>query len=239
MTDRRAASTKVAYPRRHRGSGAEPECSQTSHKEGRSALEWSEIPRGFPSVHTQRDLSEGETRRQRFTELVRPELEALHRASLGLCNQPADAEDLLQDTLLRAYRAMDSFDGRHPRAWLFTIMRNFAINHGRRRRPALLGETVESHEWGLLWRSSVPRPEEVVEAITFDDVITVALESLPMGTQRLVRLVDVEGFSIGESALLVGMSPGAARSRLHRARRNIRQRLMAASGSGWSSGQVR
>jgi RNA polymerase sigma-70 factor (ECF subfamily) len=99
---------------------------------------------------------------------------------------------------------MDTFDGRHPRAWLFTSMRHLAINHGRKRRPALLGEVVESSDRGLLWGSPAPTPEEAAEAATFDDAVTAAVATLPMRTQRLVRLVDIEGFSIGESALLVG-----------------------------------
>jgi RNA polymerase sigma-70 factor (ECF subfamily) len=239
MPDSRATSTKGAYPRRPRGTSPGSEFSQFSHAKCRTAQEWTTTPEGFSSVHTQRDLSEQETHRQRFTELVRPELEVLHRASLNLCTQPADADDLFQDTLLRAYRAMDTFDGRRPRAWLFTIMRNLAINHARKRRPALLGEAVESSERELLWGIPVPRPEDVAEAATFDDVVMAALASLPMDTQRLVRLVDVEGFSIGESALLMGMSSTAARSRLHRARRSMRERLMAAPPSGWSSRQVR
>src|SRR5919204_17709 len=79
-------------------------------------------------------------RRQAFATYVLPEVEVLLRVALTLTAQPADAEDLVQDTLLRAYGAVDRFDGRHPRAWLLTIMRRAEINRHRRRRPQLLAD---------------------------------------------------------------------------------------------------
>ena len=62
----------------------------------------------------------------------------LYRVARSITRNPTDAEDLVQDTLLRSYRAIDRFDGRHPRAWLLTIMRNAQINRVRRKRPELL-----------------------------------------------------------------------------------------------------
>jgi len=67
------------------------------------------------------------------------ELPVLLRVARTMTGQPADAEDLVQDTLLRAWRALDTFDGRHPRAWL-TVMRHTEINRHRRRRPELLDD---------------------------------------------------------------------------------------------------
>ena len=63
---------------------------------------------------------------------------SLYAMAMRLTRDPHTAEDLVQDTLLRAYRALDRFDGRHPRAWLLTILRNTNINRGRKRTPALL-----------------------------------------------------------------------------------------------------
>ena len=75
-----------------------------------------------------------------FARYVTPELDVLYRVALSITRKPADAEDLVQDTLLRAYRSIERFDGRYPRAWLLTIMRNAQINRVRRKRPELLRE---------------------------------------------------------------------------------------------------
>lgn len=71
---------------------------------------------------------------------VLPELDLLLRVALALTRNHADAEDLVQDTLLRAYRSIDRFDGQHPRAWLLTILRRAHINRNRRQRPTLLAD---------------------------------------------------------------------------------------------------
>jgi RNA polymerase sigma-70 factor (ECF subfamily) len=72
-------------------------------------------------------------RDEAFQRLVVPEIETMLGIARGLTRGIADAEDLAQDALVRAYRAIDPFDGRHPRAWLLTIVRNTHINRGRRR----------------------------------------------------------------------------------------------------------
>jgi RNA polymerase sigma-70 factor (ECF subfamily) len=72
-----------------------------------------------------------------FDLVVVPEIPVLWRAAVAITGDPHEAEDLLQDTLLRAYRFVDGFDGRHPRAWLLTILRNTNLNRHRRRRPSL------------------------------------------------------------------------------------------------------
>ena len=65
-----------------------------------------------------------------FDEHVVPQIDVLYRVALAMTGQPADAEDLVQDTLVRAFRAIDGFDGAHPRAWLLTILRNTHISRG-------------------------------------------------------------------------------------------------------------
>lgn len=81
-----------------------------------------------------------------FAVYVLPQVEVLYRVARSLTGQPADAEDLVQDTLLRAFRAIEGFDGRHPRAWLLTILRNTEHNRHRRRRPVLLDDPAEADE---------------------------------------------------------------------------------------------
>lgn len=75
-----------------------------------------------------------------FSRYVLPELEVLARVAFSITRNNADAEDLVQETLLCAYRGINRFDGAHPRAWLFTIMRNSEAKRHRRRRPQLLSD---------------------------------------------------------------------------------------------------
>lgn len=83
-------------------------------------------------------MNEGFARNDAFDQHVVPHVPMLLHLALSLTGQPADAEDLVQDTLIGAYRGVDRFDGAHVRAWLRTIMRNTHINRNRRRRPVLL-----------------------------------------------------------------------------------------------------
>ncbi len=76
----------------------------------------------------------------KFDEQVVPQLEILYRTARSLTRSSSDAEDLVQETLLRAFRAIDRFDGRYPRAWLLTIMRNANINRARKKTPDLLDD---------------------------------------------------------------------------------------------------
>lgn len=81
-----------------------------------------------------------------FDRYVVPELAVLYRVARGLTAQPADAEDLVQDTLVRAFRAIGSFDGRHPMAWLLTILRRAHLNRVRRRLPHLMDSADFLHD---------------------------------------------------------------------------------------------
>lgn len=91
-------------------------------------------------------IQEGETGDDVFNRLVLPEVDVMWRVALSLTRNRADAEDLVQESLLRAYRAIDTFDGRYPRAWLLTILRNTERNRHRRRRPELLREPEIAEE---------------------------------------------------------------------------------------------
>lgn len=132
-----------------------------------------------------------------------------------------------QDTLLRAYRAIDRFDGKHPRAWLLTIMRRAEINRHRRRRPHLLDDPDAD-----LDRLSSTGPsgsaEEIVVGEAFDEVVDEALGALPDKHRQVVQLVDIDGLTYAEAAHLLDVPEGTVMSRLHRARKRIRARLATA-----------
>ena len=166
-------------------------------------------------------------RQAAFARYVVPEVEVLGRAAMTIAARPADVEDLVQDTLLRAYRSIDRFDGAHPRAWLLTIMRNAQVNRNRRRRPALLEEPDTSLERLASEADDDADPEASVMAEHFDDAVDRALRGLPERLRRVVELVDVDALTYREAAELLGIPEGTVMSRLHRARMRIRARLAA------------
>ena len=150
----------------------------------------------------------------------------MYRVAMSLTRSPADAEDLVQDALIRAYRAVDRFDGRHPRAWLLTILRNAHINRNRRRRPELLHDPDSELERLATTTSGDDfDPEAEVIDPVFDVQVARALDNLPDRFQLAVRLVDLAGLSYQEAADQIGVPVGTIMSRLHRARRRMRTEL--------------
>ncbi len=166
-------------------------------------------------------------RREFYAQHVLPEIAVLLRVALSITAQPSDAEDLVQDTLLRAWRSLDSFDGRHPRAWLLTIMRNAEINRHRRRRPQLLDDPdVEPRQ--VSDEPAGMSAENVVLGGMFDEVVESALVALPDRFREVIVLIDIEGFSYSEAAEFLDVPEGTIMSRLHRARTRIRTVLAEA-----------
>lgn len=162
---------------------------------------------------------------QRFREQVLPELEVLYRVARRLTRSAPDAEDLVQDTLVRAYRAFDRFDGRYPRAWLLTILRNAHRNELRKRRPDLLDDEVAQR---LAARGADGRvdgtPEQAFQA-DFDPLVRAALDKLSAHHRAVIALVDLDGLTYQEAADFLGVPVGTVMSRLHRARRKVRASL--------------
>lgn len=162
----------------------------------------------------------------RFEQYVLPEVEVMLRVARSLTRNRADAEDLVQDTLIRAYKAIDRFDGRHPRAWLLTILRNTHINRNRRRRPELLRDPDAQLE--RLDQSAIDddpgRPDRFVD-LQFDADVERALGSLTEPFADVIELVDIDGLSYAEAAQTLGIPVGTVMSRLHRARKKIREQL--------------
>lgn len=165
----------------------------------------------------------------RFETYVIPELDVLYRVALSITRKPADAEDLVQDTLLRAYRAIDRFDGRYPRAWLLTILRNAQINRVRRKRPELLHDPDETMARLADEGSEGGSAEDHVIDAEFSAPIESAMARLPDRFRMVVELVDLNQLSYQEAADALGIPVGTVMSRLHRARRNIRAYLEAFS----------
>ena len=172
--------------------------------------------------------------RERFTELALPHMQALYTAALRMTRNPADAEDLVQETFLKAYRAFDRYeDGTNIRAWLYKILTNTFINSYRaaKRRPEKADvEDVEDlymyRRLGDLQAAGTGRSaeDEVFSHIT-DDEVKQAIESLPEAFRIAVLLADVEGFSYKEIADITDVPIGTVMSRIHRGRKALQKAL--------------
>ena len=172
-------------------------------------------------VPQSREMPDDADRTRRFEEFIVPEMPFLARVSRSMSHSQAEAEDLAQETLVKAFRAMDGFDGKHPRAWLARIARNTAINRDQRNREFLLPDegTVEPEpEFG-------DDPEDIVLSGIVDEDLLRALDELPPAFRVVVQLVDVEEMSYKDAADILDVPLGTVMSRLHRARARLRQSL--------------
>jgi RNA polymerase sigma-70 factor, ECF subfamily len=160
-----------------------------------------------------------------FSAYVLPEVDVLFRVAMSITRNKPDAEDLVQDTMLRAFRSIERFDGRHPRAWLLTIMRNAQINRVRRRRPGLLADPDESADRDAGMADDAAGPEQVAMDRRFDSVVEDAYQALPDKFREVVDLVDLAGLSYQEAAAVLEVPQGTVMSRLHRGRKRIRASL--------------
>ncbi|MGM0386699.1 MAG: RNA polymerase sigma factor [Actinomycetota bacterium] len=163
-----------------------------------------------------------------FDRYVVPEIPVLYRVAISLTGQSADAEDLVQDTLIRAYRAIDRFDGAHARAWLLTILRHTHLNRIRGKSAVLLYDGPDDNSLeATLDRLATPAPaaEEVVVDDMFEAAVSTALDALPEKHRQVVDLVDIQGLSYQTAADRLGVPRGTVMSRLHRARARIREQL--------------
>ena len=159
----------------------------------------------------------------------------LYSAALRMTRNPADAEDIVQETFLKAYRGYHTFtEGTNLKAWLYRILTNTYINRYRKlqRRPSEveLGDLEDFYlfkrigETGTGGGASRSAEEEVLESIVDSDVRG-ALEALPEHFRLPVLLADVEGFSYKEIAEIMDVPIGTVMSRLHRGRKALQKRL--------------
>ncbi len=162
-----------------------------------------------------------------FAEEAITHLDVLYRGALRLTRDPAKAEDLVQDTYVRALRYQESYrPGTNMKAWLFAIMRNLFWDRFKGGRPESLSLDGDGeHALYELVEDAGEGPETVaLDQIARDEVVQ-AVESLPEIHREVVLLVDVEGFPYKETAEILGVPIGTVMSRLHRARSQLQKAL--------------
>jgi RNA polymerase sigma-70 factor, ECF subfamily len=174
--------------------------------------------------------------RTRFEEEALVHAEHLYRIALRLTGSPQTAEDLVQDTYLRAFRSWQSYKpGTNLAAWLATIMRNANLDELRRqsRRPVQepLDDDGDYYLYNRLAESS-PQPQDEVLARLSGTAIVSALGDLPPNFREVVVLVDVGDFSYAEAAGILGIPIGTVMSRLYRGRRLLKRALADQAGDG-------
>ncbi len=171
---------------------------------------------------------------KRFSEDAMVHADSLYAAALRMTRNRSDAEDLLQETYLKAFRAYDRFqEGTYLKAWLYRILTNTYINsyRAKKRRPEEtdvedVGELYLYRQINALERSGMARSAEDVALDLFtDDQIKEALESLPENYRYAVLLADVEGFSYKEIAEITDVPIGTVMSRLSRGRAALQKSL--------------
>lgn len=166
-------------------------------------------------------------RRKRFDELIVPELDFLARIARTLSSSAAQADDLAQETLLKAFRAMDSFDGRYARAWLARIARNTAMNRDQRNREIPVGDEMSLEADPVTQAFGVMNddPASIVVDQQLDGLLVNALQALPDDFRLVIQLVDVEQMKYQQAAQALDIPVGTVMSRLHRGRARLREAI--------------
>jgi RNA polymerase sigma-70 factor (ECF subfamily) len=170
--------------------------------------------------------------RDRFERDVLPLLPSLYGAAMRLTRNPSDAEDLVQETYLRAFRGFGGFtEGTNLKAWLYRILTNQFINTYRKkqREPQIVEGPDDLDEWYLYDKLGGRSVEASAESEVLDQIpdadVKAALESLSENFRIPVLLADVEGFSYKEIAEIMETPIGTVMSRLHRGRKALEKAL--------------
>jgi len=170
-------------------------------------------------------------KQKEFEREALPHMDLLYNFALRMTNNAADADDLLQDTYLKAFRFWDKYEqGTNIRAWLFRIMKNSYIN--RYRKESKEPDTVDYDDVKDFYntvRDSTVDSNDLQQAVfgnLLDDEVARAVSDLPEDFRTVVILCDIEGLPYEEIAEFVDTPLGTVRSRLHRGRKLLRSKLV-------------
>lgn len=170
-------------------------------------------------------------KRKAFETEALPHMEALYRTALRMTKNEKDAEDLVQEAFVKAYRFWDKFElGSNCRAWLFKIMTNIFINDYRSKSRSPMSVNLDDVDDSFLYGQlatveSDENPEQDLFNKIFDDDVKKAIENLPDDFRLVVVLSFIEGFSYQEIAEIADLQLGTVKSRLHRGRKLLQKEL--------------
>ncbi|OQC36027.1 MAG: ECF RNA polymerase sigma factor SigR [Deltaproteobacteria bacterium ADurb.Bin058] len=177
---------------------------------------------------------------ERFKREALPHLDAVYRFALTMTHDGALADDLVQETYMKALAAFDSFqEGTNCKAWLFRILRNTFVNQIRDRRKEVVVEEIPEG-LGALWSdsSSFSDPESAVILASTRQQLQNALNALPIDFRTAVSLSDIEGLTYQEIADVMATPIGTVMSRLYRGRRMMKEYLLRQGQQSNSQGKV-
>lgn len=160
-----------------------------------------------------------------FEELAMPIFDALYNYARWLAREPAEAEDLVQETFLKGLRGFGSFaPGTNFKAWMFRILRNTFLSSrsGLRAAPSV---SIDEEDEALEIADGAPTPEVVLLRLSDQQRLQEAIEQLPLPFREVLLLGDVEELSYKEIAETLSIPIGTVTSRLLRARRKVREAL--------------
>jgi RNA polymerase sigma-70 factor (ECF subfamily) len=174
-------------------------------------------------------MAEPSTAGRSFDAEALPHLDALYRVALRLTGDPSQAEDLVQDTMLKAYRAWRQYrPGTNAKGWLLTILRNTFINDYRRRKLEPVAMDLEAVEPHALYRAvEETDPEGAFFSKIVDAKVLEAIDALAPEFREVLVLSDIEGMRYAEIAETLQVPVGTVKSRLFRARRQLQTALYA------------
>ena len=159
----------------------------------------------------------------RFEQVVLPHMDAAYNLARWLTRNDHDAEDLVQESYLRAFKFFGSFQGANARGWLLTIVRNTCYTWFRENRPQ---ELTTSFDENIHNTEADPfDPEKLLLQSESGKLIKQAMEELPLEFREVLTLRELEGLSYKEIAVIAGIPPGTVMSRLARARSRLKQCL--------------
>jgi RNA polymerase sigma-70 factor (ECF subfamily) len=166
-----------------------------------------------------------------FDEEIIPHMDALYNFALRLTTDPNDAEDLVQDTIVKAYRFFSSYEkGTNAKAWMFRILKNSFINNYRKtsKKPSQVDydEVSSYYESIRAERTETSDLENLMFREMMDDDLSEALTRLPEDFRTVVLLCDVDGYTYEEIANMLDVPIGTIRSRLHRGRNLLKTELL-------------
>ncbi len=170
---------------------------------------------------------------RQFEQAAMPFLDSLYNTAYRMARNAEDAEDLVQETYLKAYRSYAQFTpGTNLKAWLFKILKNTFINEYRKRQAAPLEsdfaeiEEVFESQVSPEAAGQMKTPEEEILEGAFDEGVQAALEALPVDYRMAVLLADIEGFSYKEIAEILDIPVGTVMSRLYRGRKLLEAAML-------------